>query len=178
MSYPNWLGQGVGATGPTGPAPLAIVPSPTQLNGTGTTVDLISRANMASGLNISLPNDTSLVTLFTTTQSFPAGTYFVMCGFFYYKDGSGAPDYNTNENYNFDVTSSSATAAQCDLTISPYYFCDKSIASQFPGYAQMSGYLVLSGTATMTVRLQRFNPSTSKIARVDWMTVQKTNAFT
>lgn len=164
-TYPNWLGVGAPAE-----TPLYDVPSPTQLNGTGTTVDLVPTF-FGDGNLIQITAD--VTTIYTTPVSFGPGQYFITCSIFYWKDTSGTADWNTNENYYFEVqNNTSGTFASCDLTFSPYYMAYKD-GTNNNSYISFSGVIGLSGTGTFRCVLSVLNRSSGKSARVDILSVQK-----
>jgi hypothetical protein len=163
----NWLGT---VTEDPGPPPLYDVPSPTQLNGTGTTVDLVPTF-YADGNNVEITAD--VTTIYTTPVSVGPGQYFCTCSIFYFKTVSGSADWNTNENYALEVQNNiSGTIASCDLTFSPYYMAYKD-GLNCNSYISFSGVVGLSGTGTIRVVLTTLNRSAGKSIRVDILSIQK-----
>lgn len=157
----SWLGQPE--------QPLYDVPSPTQINGTGTSVDLVP-VIYGDANNIQI---TQTVNTLYTTPSYGPGEYFCTVSLFYFKDTIGTADWNTNENYWFEVVhSSSPTIAVCDFTISPYYTAYKDGLTN-NSYLSMSGVVGSSGSGTYTVNLNVLNRSAGKSARVDVISLQK-----
>lgn len=157
----SWLGQPE--------QPLYDVPSPTQINGTGTSVDLVP-VIYGDGDNVQI---TQAVNTLYTTPSFSAGEYFCTVSLFYFKDTYETVDWSTNENYWFEVVhSSSPTISVCDFTITPYYTAYKDGLNN-NSYLSMTGVVGCSGSGTFLVYLNVLNRSSGKSARVNCISLQK-----
>jgi hypothetical protein len=157
---------------PSGPGqtPLYNVPSPTQLNGTGTSVDLVPTF-YGDGDNIQITAD--VTTIYTTSVSFGPGQYFCTCSIFYYIETIGGGDWAASENYALEVQNNiSGTIAACDLTFSPYYMAQKDGVNS-NSYISFSGVVGLSGTGPFRVVLSVRNRTSGKAIRVDVISFQK-----
>lgn len=155
-NYPNWLG--------VGPAPLYNVPSPTQLNGTGTTVDLIPTIYDITNSAISL--NTSGTTTLWTSPSLAIGVYAVTAAAQFYV--GGIPTWSAGESFTLYFGTPFYNSAL--ISCQPYYQADNGSYV----YVTMNGLIKLTSAGTVSIIINRAGTTTAnKLGDVTSVTVQR-----
>lgn len=165
MANPNWLGD----------IP-ALIPSQTQLNGSGAFVDIVPRifTNQSppiGGAGVALSNTEGTATTIYTSPSVEAGTYQVSVSYEIDNDGTVVV-WNTAEQVLLSIGGSGVTVRPL-LNFQPAYV-NQTTAANDVIYITMTGLVVTTAAGTLTCNVQRYGTlSTNKQAVVYCFTAQK-----
>jgi hypothetical protein len=167
MSYPNWLGEPE--------SPLYDVPSPTQINGTGPTVDLVPNVILFAEFPSFYPLSDIAGTiniLYTDTTLRQAGTYLVMANFAFKTELAA---WASSESMILDIctTNTANVSIIPNLTLQPGYFNDN---NSIPKELELAivGLIKLTGPAYLNARATRQGTlSANKVGGIQSFTAQK-----
>lgn len=145
------------------------IPNPTQLNGTGD-LRYIYPQFTGQGSTTTLVQNTSVQTVYTTTQSFAAGTYQVQAC--YYCNAFDTP-WGATEEMIIEASTVGAAGilfASCGNTFMPAY-CSH---GDYNIYGSIFGIVSFTGTQSIVIRTQRITPSAdTKTVRIDHIIISK-----
>jgi hypothetical protein len=150
-----------------------IIPSPTQLNGTGALVDLVPTIITKGSSIVSLPVSNATTTIYTFPSALAAGTYLITYNLQLLRDGGGA-NWNTNEYAYTEVYTSSGFPADYSAiaTFQPYY--QTNLAPGGDVFFPVSGFIQLTSTQTPIITVTRNGTqSANKSAAVFFVSCQK-----
>lgn len=153
---------------PNSSATTPYIPNPTQLNGTGA-LRYIYPQFTGQGSTTTLVQNTSVQTVYTTTESFAAGTYQVQAS--YYCNGDTA--WGATEEMIIEASTVGAAGilfASCGNTFMPAY-CSH---GDYYIYGSIFGIVSFTGTQSIVIRAQRITPSANtKTVRIDHIIISK-----
>lgn len=165
MANPNWLGD----------IP-AVIPSQTQLNGSGAFVDIVPRIfrnvlPISGGATTALSNTDNATTTVFTSPTVEAGTYQVVVGFEIENDGTVVA-WSNSETMTLAIGGTGVTVYPL-FSLQPSYVNNFSTANDVIYYT-LTGLVTTTASTTLLANVIRNGvPSTNKQGTVYLFTAQK-----